>query len=117
MKNKQKQLKSKIKKRRKDCITNQNKILASLTNKDDDQKIILQNISDRFDEIKELTDEIKQNDLIIYLKSNTSRKRFDDFNNVIELVKAIKSGEKKLEEAKELQNLFKSNRKKISRKR
>ena len=60
------------KKRRKDCITNQNKILAALTNKDDDQKIILKNISDRFDEIKELTDEIKQNDLIIYLKSNTS---------------------------------------------
>ena len=97
------------KKRRKDCITNQNKILAALTNQDDDQKIVLKNISDRFDEIKELTDEIKQNDLIIYLKSNTSRKRFDDFNNVIELVKAIKSGEKKLEEAKKLQNLFKSN--------
>ena len=117
MKNKQKQLKSKKKKRRKDCITNQNKILAALTNQDDDQKIVLKNISDRFDEIKELTDEIKQNDLIIYLKSNTSRKRFDDFNNVIELVKAIKSGEKKLEEAKKLQNLFKSNRNKISRER
>ena len=81
------------------------------------EKQILKNISDRFDEIKELTDEIKQNDLIIYLKSNTSRKRFDDFNNVIELVKAIKSGEKKLEEAKKLQNLFKSNRNKISRER
>ena len=107
----------KKRKRRKDYITNQNKILAALTNKDDDQKIILKNISDRFDEIKELTDEIKQNDLIIYLKSNTSRKRFDDFNNVIELVKAIKSGEKKLEEAKKLQNLFKSNRNKISRER
>ena len=104
-------------KRRKDCITNQNKILAALTNQDDDQKIVLKNISDRFDEIKELTDEIKQNDLIIYLKSNTSRKRFDDFNNVIELVKAIKSGEKKLEEAKKLQNLFKSNWNKISRER
>ena len=116
MKNKQKQLKSK-KKGRKDCITNQNKILAALKKQDEDKKIVLKNISDRFDEIKELTDEIKQNDLIIYLKSNTSRKRFDDFNNVIELVKAIKSGEKKLEEAKKLQNLFKSNRNKISRER
>ena len=58
--------------------------------------------------------EINQNDLIYYFKGNTDRKRFDDFNNSIELLKK-NSGEIKLEEAKKLQNVFKSNLNEISR--
>ena len=45
---------------------------------------------------------MNQNDLIYYFKGNTFRKRFNDFNNNIELFKKIKSGEMKLEEAKNL---------------
>ena len=57
-------------------------------------------VKERFDEIKELNDEINENDLTYYFKGNTARKRFDDFNNSIELFKKIKSGELKIEEAK-----------------
>ena len=42
-----------------------------------------------------------------YFKGNTATKRFNDFNNGIELSKRIESGEMKLEEAKILQNVFK----------
>ena len=61
---------------------------------------IFEELNERFDEIKELTNEINQNDLMYYFKSNTSRQRFDDFNNGIELFKKIKSREMKLEEVK-----------------
>ena len=44
-------------------------------------------VKERFDVIKELTDEINRTDLIYYFKSNTSRKRFVDSNNGIELLK------------------------------
>ena len=47
-----------------------------------------------------LTDEINPNGLIHYFKSNTARKRFDDFHNGIELFKKRKSGDMKLEKAK-----------------
>ena len=56
-------------------------------------------VKKRFDEIKELTNEINQNDLTYYFKGNTARKRFDDFNNGIKLFEKIKSGEIKLGEA------------------
>ena len=72
-------------------------------------------VKERFDEIKKLTDEINHNDLIYYFKGNTSRKKFDDFNNGIELLRKMQSGEIKLEEANKLQNLFKSNLNEISR--
>ena len=39
-------------------------------------------VKERFNEIKELTDERNRNDLIYYFKSNTSRKRFDDNNGI-----------------------------------
>ena len=70
-------------------LQNQNKRLPSLTNKDyhkDNYKEIFEKIvKERFDEIKELTNEINQNDLIYYFKGNTFRKRCDDFNNGIEI--------------------------------
>ena len=50
-----------------------------------------------------------------YFKGNTARKRFDDFNNAIELLKEVKSGEMKLEGSKKLQDVFKSNLNEISR--
>ena len=62
-----------------------------------------------------MTNEINENDLINDLKSDTSRKRFDDFNNGKELFKKIKSGEMKREEAKKLQNVFKLDLSVISR--
>ena len=56
-----------------------------------------------FDEIKELTNKINHDDLTpIYI-------RFDDFSNVIELIRKIKSSEMKLEDEKKLQNIYKSN--------
>ena len=66
-------------------------------------------VKEILDEIKELIDEISLNDLTYYFKSNTARKRFNDLNNSIELFKKIKSDEIKLEEAKQLENVFQSN--------
>ena len=71
----------------------------ALTNKDDDYNFNYKKVFEKlviFDEIKELTNEINQNDLIYYFKSHASRKRFDNFNNGIELFKKIKSGEMRL---------------------
>ena len=52
-------------------------------------KIIIKNIfeelvKERFDEMKESINEVNQNDLTYYLKVNTAKKRFDNFNNGIE---------------------------------
>ena len=63
-------------------------------------------VKERLDEIKELIDEISFNDSTYYFKCNTTRKRFDDLNTNIELFKVIKSGEIKLEEAKQLENVL-----------
>ena len=71
----------------------------ALTNKDDDYNFNYKKVFEKlviFDEIKELTNEINQNDLIYYFKSHASRKRFGNFNNGIELFKKIKSGEMRL---------------------
>ena len=57
----------------------------------------------------------KQIDDTTNLKSNTFRKRFDDFNNGIEFFEKIKFGEIKLEEVQNLQNMPKSNLNKIWR--
>ena len=65
--------------------------------------------------MKELTDEVNQNDLTCYFKSNTFRKRFYDFSNGIELFQKMISSEIKLEEVKNLQNSFKSNLNEISK--
>ena len=58
-------------KKRTDAITNQNKKLAALTNKNDDHqdnyiKIFEELAKERFDKLKELTDETNQSDLIYY---------------------------------------------------
>ena len=75
-----------------------------LTNKDDRKdnykKIFDKLVKERFDEIKELTDEINQNYLVYFFKWYPARKRFDDFNNGIEIFRKIQSGEITLEEAK-----------------
>ena len=96
-----------------DAITNQNKRVVALTNKDDHKdnckEIFEKLVKERFDEVKELTNKIKHDDLTYYFTGNTARKRFDDVNNVIELFLKIQSGEMKLEEAKKLQNAFKWN--------
>ena len=71
-------------------------------------------VKERFDEIKELSNE-NQNCLIHYFKGNTTRKRLDDFNNGIERFRKTESEEMKLAEAKKLPNVFKSNLNEISR--
>ena len=59
-----------------DAITNQNKRLAALSNKDNDYKKIFEEpVKERFDKVKELTNKLNQNDLIYYFKSNPSRKK------------------------------------------
>ena len=95
-----------------DAITNQNERLSALTIKDDhkeDHKDICKEIfekliEEKFDEIKELTDKINQNDLAYCFKGNTFRKRFNDFDDGIELFKKMRFGEMKLEETKKQQN-------------
>ena len=90
-----------------------------LTNKDDHRENYKERfeelVKERFDEVKELTNEINQNDLTYYFKGNTTRKTFDDFINGIKLLRKIQSGEVKLEEAKKTANIFKSNLNEISR--
>lgn len=68
-----------------------------------------------FDEIIELTDEINLDDLIYYFRKESSRKRFDEFENGINLFEKIKSGDEKLEEAKKYKKVFKSTLKEIAR--
>ena len=91
----------------------------ALTNKDDHKENYKERfeelVKERFDEVKELTNKINQNDLIYYFKGNITRKMFDDFLNDIKLFRKIQPGEVKLEEAKKLQNVFKSKLNEISR--
>ena len=66
-------------------------------------------VRERFDIIKELTDEINHDILTFHFKGNTDSKRFDDFNNVQNFLKKhnlVKCSQKKQEK---LQNLFKTN--------
>ena len=118
MRNKQKQLKNKEKKPI-DAITNKNGRLEALTNKDNHKSIYKeifdQLVKEKFDEMKELTYEIEHDDLIYYFKNNTARKNSNVFDNGIELFRKIQSGEMKLKDAKELQNIFKSNLNEISK--
>ena len=93
MENKQKRLKSRGEKQT-DVITNQNEGITNQNqisgfNHEDnyDKEIFEELLKERFDEIKELTDEINQNDLRYFFKGSTARKRFDDFNNGIEYFK------------------------------
>ena len=60
---------------------------------------------------------MKQNhdDLTYYLKGNTAIKRFNNWYKSFK--KKMQFGEMKLEEAKKLQNVFKSNLNEISRER
>ena len=87
------------------AIINQNRRLAALTNKDDHKgnyKEIFEKLGkERFAKVNQLTDEINHKIcLMCYLKGNTARKRFDGFNNSIELFRKIQSGETKLVESK-----------------
>ena len=94
-----------------DAISSQDERLVALTNKDDNKnnykEIFEELVKERFDEIKELTDEKNHDNY--YFKGNTAKKRFDDFNNDIELFRKIQSDKMKLEEVTKLQNVFKSN--------
>ena len=79
-----------------DAITDQKIRLETLSNKDDhksiDKKIFDRVVIERFDEIKELTNEIDHDDLIYHFKNNTN-KNINDFDDGIELFQKIQSGE------------------------
>ena len=112
-KNKQKRLKSK-QKIQIDAITNQNQRLEALNdNKSIDKEIFYKLVKGKLDEIKKLTYEIDYDNLTFYFKNNTAKK-INDFENGIELFKKMQYKEMKLEDAKELQSIFKSNLNKIS---
>ena len=65
------------------------------------KKYLKNQLKKRFDEIIEFTIEINQNSLIY----NAAMERFDDFNNGIEPFRKIESGETKLEEASQLNEI------------
>ena len=92
-------------------MTHQNERIAALTNKDDHKdnckEMFEELVKERFDEIKELTDEINHDDLVYYFTAKTARKQIDDVNNDIELFRNIQSGEMNLEEAKNYRILLK----------
>ena len=102
-----------------DAIPNQNERVEALTNKDDHESIYKEIfdklVKAKFDRIKELTYKIDHDDLMYYFKNDTARKFFNDFDSGIELFRKIQPGEMKLEDAKELQNIFKSNLNEISK--
>ena len=58
---------------------------------------------------------MNHNDLIYCFKNNTTTKDFNDFEKIVELSKNVKFGEMKLEDGKELQNIFKTNMNEISK--
>ena len=74
-------------------------------------------VEKKFDDIKELTDKINHDDLICFFAGNAARERNYNFNNGIEILRKIQSGKKKLQLAKKLGNVFKSNLNKISKER
>ena len=92
-----------------DAITNQNKRLAALTNKEYQKEnyieLFIGLVQERFDKIKELTDEVDHDDLTYCFTGNTARKRFEDFNNSITRFRKIQSCEMKLEEPRKLKKI------------
>ena len=72
--------------------------------KDTYKKIVIELVNERFDKIKELTDEINHDNLLYHFKGNTAGKRFDDFNNGMELFSKT---------AKKIKDVFKSDLNKI----
>ena len=100
-------------------ITDHNERLEGLTNKDDHKSIYKEIfdklVKEKFDGMKELIYKTDYDNLIYYFKGDTAKKIFNDFENGIKRFRKIQSGEMKLEDAKELQNIFKRNLNKISR--
>ena len=77
----------------------------------DDHKDVYKEIFDKrvkgkFDEIKDLTYETNHDYLTYYFKNDTAKKRFDDFNNGIDVLLKMQSGEMQLEEAKKTEECF-----------
>ena len=92
-----------------DVIANQSKKLEALTNKDDDHKVHYKEIfnelvTERFDKIIELFDEINWNELIYYLKGNSTIKIFDDFNKGLKVSEISKKKIKSEEQQSTLKN-------------
>ena len=72
-------------------------------------------VKEKFDGTKELTYKKDHDNLIYYFKNGTVKKFFNDSDNGIELFKEIQSAEMKLEDAKELQNIFTKYQNEISK--
>ena len=83
--------------------------------KTSNKEIVEELVKEILDEIIELTNEANFNDLIYHFMGDTASKKFDGFKNRIKLFEKLKSGDMKLEEAKKMQNVFKSNLNEISK--
>ena len=76
-----------------DTIRNQTQRLETLANRNIYKEIFNKIVKGKFDDIKELTNEINHDYLTCYFKGDTAKKTFDDFNNGVALfLKKIQSG-------------------------
>ena len=75
-------------------------MIEALNNKNIYKDIFDKIITEKFNEIRELTNGKSPDYLTYHFNGDTSKKRFDDFNNCIEFLKKIQTGKIKLAEAK-----------------
>ena len=61
-----------------------------------------------FDEITELDEKVNRNDFLYKYKGKSSNKKFDEYDNALDLINKIRNGEIKLSDVKNNQINFKS---------
>ena len=69
-----------LRKKQVNAITNQNKTLETLTNKNIYNEIFDKTVKEKFDEIRKLTNETNHDCWAYYFKGDTDKERFDDCN-------------------------------------
>ena len=75
-------------------------MIEALNNKNIYKGIFDKIVTEKFNEIRELTNGKSHDYLTYYFNGDTSKQRFDDFNNCIEFFKKTQTGKIKLVEAK-----------------
>ena len=79
-------------------------MIEALNNKNIYKDIFDKIITEKFNEIRELTNGKSLDYLTYYFNGDTSKQRFDDYNNCIEFFKKIQADKIKLVEAKKNKN-------------
>ena len=92
-------------------------MIEALNNKNIYKDIFDKIITEKFNEIRELTNGKSPDYLTYHFNGDTSKKRFDDFNNCVEFLKKIQTGKIKLAEAKKKNRSNKTDLNKISKER